>query len=71
MTTIKKKGIGKGKAVAKKLHLNKETLRDLAVRKGSGPKGGRARLDATYTGTCGTGGTRCDRTYTIPDHLCC
>jgi hypothetical protein len=75
MTTRKKpetgKGSGKGEEKAKKLHLNRETLRDLAVRKGSGPKGGRAMQDGTYTGTCGTGGTRCDKTFTLPDHPCC
>lgn len=40
MTDIKKKQTGKTAAKAKKLQVNKETLKDLNLKKGESPKGG-------------------------------
>jgi hypothetical protein len=46
MTDIKKTQTGKGRPKAKKLQLNKETLKDLSAKHG-GPRGGRGEVVPT------------------------
>ena len=43
MTDMKKTEKDKAPAKRKKLQLNKETLKDLSIKKGASPKGGAAR----------------------------
>ena len=53
MTDIKKTTKDKASAKPKKLQLNKETLKDLSIKKGASPKGGAGRRgDQWGTGGC-------------------
>ena len=58
MTDSKKKGQGKSQAKAKKLQLNKETLKDISLRKGAGPKGG-AGKDCLKQSICSYNNSGC------------